>query len=69
MLCWSNPIHQEIFINEYIQHKLGKDTQDTILEDIVQCYEAANVNLKEQGFKVDGVFDAEIKTAPKLRRK
>ena len=39
------------------------------MEDLSQEYEEAKVKLLEEGFNVEGIFDAEIATATKLRRK
>ena len=39
------------------------------MEDLVQEYEDAKNDLLEEGFNVEGIFDAEIPTATTLRRK
>ena len=63
------PFTRNCLKNEYVRHEIGEDTGDTALEDLVQEYEEAKLDLKEQGFNVDGIFDAEIATATKLKRK
>ena len=63
------PFTRNCLKSEYIRHELVENTDDTNLEDLVQEYEDANLNLKEEYFNVDGIFDAEIVTATKLKRK
>ena len=63
------PFTRNCLMSEYIRHELGKNTEDTNLEDLIQEYEDAKLNLKGEGFNVDGIFDAEIVTATKLKRR
>ena len=63
------PFTRNCLMSEYVRHELGEDTQDETLEDLVQEYEGAKLDLREQGFNVDGIFDAEIATATNLKRK
>ena len=39
------------------------------MEDLAQEYEEAKMTLLDQGFNVEGIFDAEIPTATAPRRK
>ena len=63
------PFTRNCLKSEYVRHELGEATQDTTLEDLVNEYEGAKLDLKAQGFNVDGIFDAEIATATNLKRK
>ena len=53
----------------YIRHKLGEEGEYNTLEYLVEEYEDAKLDLKHEGFNVEGIFDAEVPTATKLRRK
>ena len=63
------PFTRACLKSEYIRHELGEDREDNTLEDLVQEYEDAKLELKQEGFNVEGIFDAEVPTATKLRRK
>ena len=63
------PFTRNCLKSEYVRHELGEATQDTTLEDLVNEYEGAKLDLKAQGFNMDGIFDAEIATATNLKRK
>ena len=49
--------------SKYVRREIVEDIQYTTLEDLVQKYEGAKFDLKEQSFNVDCMFDAEIATA------
>jgi len=63
------PFTRNCLTSEDVRHEVGEDTQASTLEDLLQVYEGAKLDLKEQGFNVDGIFDAEIATATNLKRK
>ena len=62
------PFTRACLKSENIRHELGEDTEDTTLKDLVQEYEQAKIELMDEGFNVEGIFDAEIPTAAKVRR-
>ena len=63
------PFTRACLKSTYIRHELGEEREDNTLEDLVQEYEDAKMELKHEGFNVEGIFDAEVPTATKLRRK
>ena len=63
------PFTRNYLMNPYIYHRLGEEGDDTFLQHLVQVYEESKIDLLNQGFHVEGVFDDEIPTATKLRRK
>ena len=46
-----------------------KKQEETCLDELVNEYEEEKIDLKKEGFNVEGIFDAEIPTATNLRRK
>ena len=62
------PFTRACLKSDYIRHELGEDTGDTTLQDLVEEYEQAKADLINEGFNIEGIFDAEIPTATKLRR-
>jgi len=68
------PFTRECLSSPYIRHELGETHEDTGkdtggLDQLVNDYEEAKLDLKKEGFNVEGIFDAEIPTATNLRRK
>jgi len=62
------PFTRECLSSPYITlEDTGKDTSS--LDQLVNKYEEAKLDLKKEGFNVEGIFDAEIPTATNLRRK
>ena len=52
--------------SKYTCHELGEDAGYTTLQDWVEEYEQAKVNLTNEGLNVEGIFDADIPIATKL---
>ena len=58
----------ECLNSKYIHHDLAEDTVNSTLESLVIEYETSKVRLKEEGFKVEGIFDAGITIDTTIRR-
>ena len=67
-VCYA-PFTIECLKSPYIRHELGEKQEDTCLDELVNDYEEAKLDLKKEGFNVEGIFDVEIPTATNLRRK
>ena len=63
------PSTREILKIPYIRHKQGEKQEYTCLYELVNEYEEAKLDLKKEGFNIEGIFDADIPTATNLRRK
>ena len=64
------PFTRECLSSPYIRHELGETHEDNGgLDQLVNEYEEAKLDLKKEGFNVEGIFDAEIPTATNLRSK
>ena len=55
--------------NPYIRHEPGKKQEDICLDKLVNEYEEEKLYLKKEGFNSEGIFDADIPTAPNIRSK
>ena len=63
------PFTRECLKSKYIRHELNEDTDNEALATLVTEYEEAKLNLKQDGFNVEGVFDALVTTATCLHCK
>ena len=63
------PFIRECLKSPYIRDEIGENQEDTCLDELVNEYEEAKLDLKKEGFNVEGIFDAEIPTATNLRGK
>ena len=63
------PFTRECLKRPYIRHELGEKKEDTHLDELVNEYEEAKLDSREEGFNLEGIFDADITTATNLRRK
>jgi hypothetical protein len=63
------PFTRECLNRKYIRHELGERCSDEALSNLVSEYEKAKLQLKKDGFNVDGIFDAIVLTDTHLRQK
>ena len=65
------PFTRECLSNKYIRHELGETGKgaNTTLKFLVDRYEEGKEKLQHNGYKVEGIFDAEIPTTTTRRRK
>ena len=75
MNCFSRvgyvPFTRKALQNPNIRHELHEDNQNEKsleMEQIVSDYNATKEELKRMGFRVDGIFEAEIDSAPVIQR-
>ena len=64
------PFTRNALKSEYIRHELDEENQNKSagIGKVVEEYCAAKDEVRDLGFKVDGIFDAHIKIAPVIRR-
>ena len=64
------PFTRRCLQNKNIRHELqdGDEEKSKQIAEIVEEYEDVKNKLRSLGFKVDGIFDAEIEVAPVIRR-
>ena len=60
------PFTRAFLKSTYIRHELVEEGKDNTVEDLVEEYKDAKLNLKHEGFNVEGIFYAEVPTATKL---
>ena len=63
------PFTRECLKSPYIRHEICENQEDACLDELVNEYEEAKLDLKKEGFNVEGIFDADIPTATNLKRK
>ena len=52
------PFTRACLKSTHIRHELGEESKDNTLEDSVEEYEDAKLDLKHKGFNSKGTFDA-----------
>ena len=63
------PFTRACLKNKHVRHELGQREVNQELEEVNNEYHQAKKHLKDEGFRVDGIFDASITTATTIKRK
>ena len=61
------PFTREYFKSKHIIHELCKNQENTGIDEYLNKYEEARLDLKNEGFNVEEIFDIETLTANNTR--
>ena len=63
------PFTRACLKNKHVTHEIGQREKNEDIERMNNEYHKAKRELKDQGFRVDGIFDVQITTATSIKRK
>ena len=63
------PFTRACLKNKHVRHDLGQGVKNEKIEQVNEDYHKAKKELKDQGFRVEGIFDATIATSTSIKRK
>mmetsp|Transcript_7811 Transcript_7811/g.9089 ORF Transcript_7811/g.9089 Transcript_7811/m.9089 type:complete len:275 (+) Transcript_7811:1191-2015(+) len=63
------PFTRAYLKNKHVKHGLGQREKNEEIEQVNEDYHKAKIELKDQGFRVDGIFDVTIATSTSIKRK